>query len=826
MSINTKGEEIDIKKEDGKITLEVGKLRDIKYEEMDKFRTSVSYEAYKEASAITKEIVEDNMQLQQKNKKAGSSGTEIRNLEQIYNIIFFTGDRGTGKTSVMLSYVEFLKDYYRKFASLRDEPGNKEFYMGQSEYMFTGLEYIDASTLDEKEDILGSVLSKMMKKWQDEERRSYGNSGIRRAEDYDYKKRQIYMWFSKVYENLKNVRSKSDIMQEDNDAFMETLQNLSLTWNLKCAFQELVMHFLDIMEYPGAERKIGRDNHFLVISIDDLDMNIKHGFQLLDQIRKYFMGPNIIVLLSANYEQLEKICNNHYMAELEKIKDFSDTKGYITRLSREYLEKIVPFQRQVVLQSGEKWKFFNGKQIVVKYQGGEKKIPGQEGTLKEIIREDMISYFGAGFMPEGKCLYYLTPDTLRELCTWIIRTRRLSALNDISEKDICEKNFQWFWNEEFPVLRKRYLDFYDDKIFETADLLEPDGQVRLIKESLIARGLLKEWQKEDSLLEIILMLNQGTMQEQALASLISIYFTVMFAEIRADMKWLEGEKRIQASQRFCQYFSDGMWGIWEERMVPLMSGDNDRDTLFYPIGYYTFKKIGEALNLSFQHGITGKKSFRGVEKFLEKNKEQLVNYQLLLLFYRLQGRGAMQTEDIWEIYDASQKLKATEELEGLFCLSNPFVNLADTLCLARKFIQALPSILCTGAELEEGEREKIALKVNEEISIFHEEMFESIIPLESVEFLIETGKRAQLYLADGRREGVGKHSVCIKIQKFFSVIQECLEKYDKEQAENYKQHPIIKKILQGEQDFLDMLYNSIRSSTVPTSPQWPEEWGE
>ena len=75
--------------------------------------------------------------------------------------------------------------------------------------------------------------------------------------------------------------------------FLETLENLFLTWNLRQSFQELVEAYLEIMEYPGSEGKIHLNNHFLVISLDDLDMNMAHGYELLEEVRKYLMVLNV-----------------------------------------------------------------------------------------------------------------------------------------------------------------------------------------------------------------------------------------------------------------------------------------------------------------------------------------------------------------------------------------------------------------------------------------------------------------------------------------------------------------------------------------------------
>ena len=95
---------------------------------------------------------------------------------------------------------------------------------------------------------------------------------------------------------MKNLRSSKDVIEDEDDTFLETLEKLSLSWNLKESFQELVQEYLEIMKYPNTE-DLKIENHFLVISIDEADMNIDHGFEIIEQIRQYLMGPNIIVLL-------------------------------------------------------------------------------------------------------------------------------------------------------------------------------------------------------------------------------------------------------------------------------------------------------------------------------------------------------------------------------------------------------------------------------------------------------------------------------------------------------------------------------------------------
>ena len=169
-----------------KYKLLIDDLSAIKYEEETEFENSVSADAYEKAYAITKKILRENKKFRELKNK-GTTGNKLRNSEQIYNILFFTGAKGSGKTSTMLSYMEYLKDFYRK----SDKGENK--LSSKDHLMFTGLEYIDASVMDKKEDILGCILSKMLKKWKEEESHSYEGRrmGIIQTNDYSYRKRNI-----------------------------------------------------------------------------------------------------------------------------------------------------------------------------------------------------------------------------------------------------------------------------------------------------------------------------------------------------------------------------------------------------------------------------------------------------------------------------------------------------------------------------------------------------------------------------------------------------------------------------------------------------------
>lgn len=789
--------------------LEISKITNIIYESPDRFETSVLCDAYERAFEISKEIVQENWDLNQA-KRNRAKGTELRNSEQICNIIFFTGDRGTGKTSAMLSFMEFLKDYYREAESTSNI--FKKLNFGNKRVMFTGLEHIDASLLEGKEDILGTVLSKMAKKWYEEEQNTYRNSnGIIQDVDYDYKKRKIQMHFNRVYECLKSLKTQDEIVTSGSDMFMETLQKLSYTENLKQAFQELVIQYLGIMSYPGTSQTINFENHFLIISIDDLDMDIKHSYKLLDQIRKYLMVPQVIVLLSANYEQLENICKNHYSEEYSGIIDKNEIIGYIEKLSREYLQKIVPIQRQVELKSGKKWKYFEREKIEISYpdENGKPERTSKHENLQSLVRKRFKEEFNVEFGEKSKALFYLTPITLRDVTSWL---NRVPYSKRQKTDEVEESSYEWFWNEEFPIVCKKYLNTKEYKIFQGMDQLGIIGQIKAMNDITGANN----YNPQKTLLERFSELQDGTQEEQAISALGIIYFTMKISEI--VLKITNKEDDNENIKKLKSYFNGGIWGKWEEKFIEKMSVSFGTDgNGNSPLGFETtqiarteFLKDNSCLQLDLEGGEDLERdNVASVIRFIEKNKDKFINYQYLLLFYNLNETVDTQEGMLWKLVN-NNRIVLTKEQGGIFSLSNSILSIMTGCELSEKFIIDLNKILYIGDS--EAGRGKIN-QIISNLSIAEKMGKKILLPVSNVDYLIDTGLKIRNKLGKTAVFKLEQDNVNEKVRMYFHIIEKTLEDYEKLYSEgwkkNFNNNPLIKAINENN-EFLQMLYASIK----------------
>lgn len=779
--------------------ISVHKVASIKYEEGNDFKSSVSAKAYDRAMAITEKIVDETTHFWEV-KNQGKSGNELRNSGQLYNIIFFTGNKGTGKTSTMLSYAEFLKDYYRNFDKLE----YPNFKMVPYKLMFTGLECIDASSMDSKEDILGCVLSQMLKKWKEEEAQGTINRsrGIMQTGDYAYKKRSINMAFDEVHSNLKNLRSKNDVIEDEDDIFIETLQKLSLTWNLKESFRKLVELYLDIMKYPGAEG-LELKNHFLVIPIDDLDANIENAYKMIEQIRQYLMGANIIVLLSADYRQLERICENHYSASFSGIRSREGMQEYVERLSREYLEKVVPADMQVVMPSGASWEFMSNSKVRIKLEikntheeEGKKEVVCEEGTIKELVSRNLKTHFGLEVSKSGRLITYLVPDTLRRLCAWVNQVHELS----IKEKSESETIFwDWFWREIFSPITVRYLLGNQVDIFERLEGLSFQEKYQVLGNE-ICKG------SDKSVMELLTEERYGTQKQRAFSDICCLYLLAQLSQLK--------EKSKEAfAKHFWQY---GVWGKWEAKLIAgYVKSTTSSDSISIgsmSVNYFKFTVTNGGINLKL-NDIEEKSDLPQNKQIaiIEKNIDRIQNHEYLLLFYQLNNESNI----IWEYNQTENKFKLVEKIDdsGTFALTMPFVNLLNKARIVQKFEEDFFSGMLKEAE----EKEKINKKLNE--ILLYSEMMETadseLIPFANVEYLIETGRRIENEIKNRLQVEFKDQNISILVKQFWNLISISLKEYDAEFGTEYckkfENFGLTKKIKE-DQNFMDQLCTSIRGS--------------
>lgn len=252
------------------------------------------------------------------------------------NIISFLGDRGSGKTSCMLSVANIL----------REEEGNKDLYF---------LQVIDPSFFDEAHNILDLFIGELYKRFKHE------------AANRSVHDRDVIMRLNSSFIELKaNMRYLAipPITTDDIEG-AEALEFLCSGVYLQSRLRRAVKEFLNF---------IGKKN--LVICIDDLDLNVKRSYQMMEQIRKYLVMPETVIFLSAKIEQLHNAIlldlMNVYKPHTGNSRDNERERLEYTLslMAERYLSKFLPQSQRVYMPKEE---VLLDSAMVVKGEKGEPK---------------------------------------------------------------------------------------------------------------------------------------------------------------------------------------------------------------------------------------------------------------------------------------------------------------------------------------------------------------------------------------------------------------------------------------------------------------------
>lgn len=272
-------------------------------------------EVYKGAENNVLEIIESSMKKDDiMRQRTNSKLDRFKTQSSINNIIGFIGERGTGKTSSMLSFA----------AALADDAYKEKF---QTEFVVT--DAIDPTLINDNESIIQVIVAMLFLDVREE---------MTRITECNLNLENLVQQFDKVFKCLKNISSDKIIMSIAEMDTLEALNELASSSNLRKELEVLIKNYLC---FKGKSKQ-----SFLVIPIDDLDLNINNTEKMIEEIRKYLMLPNIIILLSAKFEQLVDSMEKAYAKEYKEILKENLENVPIQSMAIRYLEKLLPINRK------------------------------------------------------------------------------------------------------------------------------------------------------------------------------------------------------------------------------------------------------------------------------------------------------------------------------------------------------------------------------------------------------------------------------------------------------------------------------------------------
>lgn len=327
-------------------------------EKSEEFESSYFQEEYKSILRAVWKVVESSENDRKRMDRARYSKQYSPDI-RIHNIVPIIGRRGSGKSTILHSVAGVLRD-----RGGRNNGGSQwiQNYFNKDgrfeDISFFVTESIDGSLLEQDEDIFPTILVQMKK--------MLDLLPANRGEDRDsgrysggsFQLRELYKKLEKLYKNARQMSVNSSEFDRWNEttplSSMDQLSNsLSLRQDFRCFLTDFLDYYAEFQLQARSSSECFRsENCYLVIPIDDLDLNIGHGYEMLEKLHRYMMLPNVIVLMAFDQEQFRRLCEKEFYNMIPTFDSRMNAAApKIEELARQYLEKVMPLSQRTYVPS-------------------------------------------------------------------------------------------------------------------------------------------------------------------------------------------------------------------------------------------------------------------------------------------------------------------------------------------------------------------------------------------------------------------------------------------------------------------------------------------
>lgn len=706
------------------------------------------------------------------------------NCSEFANIIAFIGTRGSGKTTAINEFCDILSRYgeeeekWDKRLSYKNDCGKP--------HRFWIMPPIDASVLEAKEDLIELIWANMYQVFEAEFKKKSGMS------NYEELSKKIMKEFDEVYKNYNNVghSEKREVLGE---SVLVKLKNVSSSLKTREAFEKLIKNFLDMLDgrEENEERYHGNNggNSYLVITVDDLDLNLEKGYEMLEQMHKYLFNRRIIVLIAVDYGHLHLLSEKYFMESLmPKIPSgaYSGQKAYeefgnivrkAKKLNDDYLLKVLPLSNRIYLSGGN----IISKQIKVsEAKKGEK---GEEETVKAFILKKIVDKTLIYYDACGKKKHFCLPGTIRELTSYNQFLNSLYSMEEIEEgKGRDDYNPMYHYDQNHDRFNYDITDRMASQVLNEGQLdvfklivqrnIERRAEyavnfLRYYKDSKFASEALKdkvdetEYRYGDLLGEIYDIgredYNDKVLSHCILASftseMVREYYSYCNNRSNEDGKRKEesiedGSKksarnnrigaRQRAKGRLANFLGSTFGGEWFEEGMPNAVLRSDKNKTLLPIGY--FEKSNEEkifIEREFSFDIN---SIKGVKKFIEDLIEYVPYLECIsLLFSNLRNSSGKVDILKWNfliksgitVKGSGSKITMTSEVEKMDFDLFGFVGreIKDVPDMKKRFLDNLcdSMYICMKDVLLDGNKQYKKQQLEEWKKLIEEKAYEKSI---------------------------------------------------------------------------------------------------
>lgn len=413
--------------------LTVTKGQEFKLSLKDKIEENdIFYNQYLEAADLLEDIVASD----ESDKLADWMKTETEN-----NIIAFCGERGEGKSSAMFTFINAVfNEEVRKNSTVFTQCENVK------NTIFSEPIVIDPSAFDNVHNVLDIIIASLYRKFSDK----YDVS----SEQFDnYRREKLLNEFQKVYKDISLINDPAKMLEEEYDyeGSIEKISKMGESLRLRRDLSNLVKLYLD---YMMKERVYTRCiSKKLLIAIDDLDMCNANAYKMAEQIRKYLIIPDIVIVMALKIEQLQ-LC-----VQEENFKNYSNVlknQGRIEGamidvedMAERYIAKLIPKSRRIYLPNV---RYIENAKI--SYQKKNEEIIYEDkmtNSLNASLLDLIYMKTGMRFLLNEEKLNWLQPDNLRDTVNLITLLGDMKIPeNDSEYSENIDKFTEYYVKELIP----------------------------------------------------------------------------------------------------------------------------------------------------------------------------------------------------------------------------------------------------------------------------------------------------------------------------------------------------------------------------------------
>lgn len=447
------------------------------------------HSAYRKAAEVVRHIHRANQIVAETYFQwGGTGGGESRCFDQIAaepwwdstrdgkypnNIVMFCANRGGGKSSALLTFGRALGGlHWAQEAEGYDELWGKELKACR----FVTLDIIDPTLMGPEDSFMRLLLSKMFVSF----RKKLEKTTDRGGEEQENRHMKILSLFRTCHQYLDILTGQKG----KNEEFYDDLQQISEigdSSNLRQKFQELLRLYLkDMAGTPGPNEK-----HYLVIQIDDADLNTDCAYNMVEDLRKYCILPNIIVLMAVHIEQMQQIVEQHFASSFGTLLKHSRcdnkeerimTVEHCREMAMRYMDKVMPAGHQVHLPQIDQFIRNESARLTIRYwvrqldsltgrvcqkdalefyitkeNGKEERVDGYQERLLRLVYEKT----GIVLVKPATYLHNLLPHNMRELTHFLGFFSRLKDVDHaMSPANMCSILMQGSTRDEKEMQEK------------------------------------------------------------------------------------------------------------------------------------------------------------------------------------------------------------------------------------------------------------------------------------------------------------------------------------------------------------------------------------